>query len=60
MAGIPRTIEGDQAANGARVAIVAARFNGFVVDKLVNGALETLHAQGVRIEPNIDTGARCI
>ncbi|HVC37935.1 MAG TPA: 6,7-dimethyl-8-ribityllumazine synthase [Gammaproteobacteria bacterium] len=46
----PRTIEGEAAANGARVAIVAACFNAFVVDKLVSGALETLHAHGVRDE----------
>ena len=50
MAGIPRTIEGDSAANGARVAVVAARFNGFVVERLVSGALQTLRAQGVREE----------
>ncbi len=45
-----RIIEGETAASGARVAIVAARFNAFVVDKLVSGALETLHAQGLRDE----------
>lgn len=47
MTGIPKTLQGDSAANGARVAIVAARFNSFVVDKLVSGALETLRQQGV-------------
>ena len=46
----PRIIEGETAASGARIAIVAARFNALVVDKLVSGALETLHAQGVRDE----------
>jgi len=46
----PRTIEGDMTARSARVAIVAARFNAFVVDKLVSGALETLRAQGLRDE----------
>ena len=49
----PGIIEGETAASGARVAIVAARFNAFVVDKLVSGALETLHAQGVRDEDQI-------
>lgn len=46
----PRTIEGDTAVRGARVAIVAARFNAVVVDKLVNGALEALRAHGLRDE----------
>lgn len=47
MTGTPKILQGDSAANGARVAIVAARFNSFVVDKLVSGALETLREQGV-------------
>jgi 6,7-dimethyl-8-ribityllumazine synthase len=46
----PRSIEGDSAGRGARVVIVAARFNAFVVDKLVYAALETLRAQGLRDE----------
>lgn len=32
------------------MAIVAARFNSVVVDKLLQGALQALHAQGVRDE----------
>lgn len=47
MTGIPKTLQGDSAANGARIAVVAARFNSFVVDKLVDGALATLRTQGV-------------
>ncbi|HEX6549664.1 MAG TPA: 6,7-dimethyl-8-ribityllumazine synthase [Gammaproteobacteria bacterium] len=47
MTGTPKILQGDSAANGARIAIVAARFNSFVVDKLVSGALETLREQGV-------------
>ncbi|HVA55685.1 MAG TPA: 6,7-dimethyl-8-ribityllumazine synthase [Gammaproteobacteria bacterium] len=50
MSTYPRSIEGETAASGARIAIVAAWFNAVVVDKLVSGALETLHAQGVRDE----------
>ncbi|MGH8377664.1 MAG: 6,7-dimethyl-8-ribityllumazine synthase [Gammaproteobacteria bacterium] len=50
MTGHPRIIEGDTAAKGARVAIVAARFNGFVVDKLLDAALGILRTQGVRVE----------
>ncbi|MGB9429752.1 MAG: 6,7-dimethyl-8-ribityllumazine synthase [Gammaproteobacteria bacterium] len=50
MTGNPRVIQGDSAAKGVRVAIVAARFNGFVVDKLVSAALETVRAHGIREE----------
>lgn len=47
----PATVlEGDSTGEDACIAIVAARFNGFVVDKLVEGALETLHRQGVSDE----------
>ena len=48
MAGNHRTIEGGRSAKGLRMAIVAARFNHFVVDKLVAGARETLLAGGLR------------
>lgn len=44
----PRIIEGGRSAKGLRMAIVAARFNHFVVDKLVAGARETLTAAGLR------------
>lgn len=47
MAGTPRTIEGGRSAKGMRIAIVAARFNHFVVDKLLAGAVETLNAAGI-------------
>jgi 6,7-dimethyl-8-ribityllumazine synthase len=43
----PRVIEGGRSAKGLRIAIVAARFNHFVVDKLVAGAQETLMAAGI-------------
>ncbi len=39
-------IEGDFNATGARVAIVAGRFNSFVVDHLVSGALDCLVRHG--------------
>ncbi|HEX7964733.1 MAG TPA: 6,7-dimethyl-8-ribityllumazine synthase [Gammaproteobacteria bacterium] len=42
-----RTIEGGRSAKGLRIAIVAARFNHFVVDKLVAGALQTLTEAGI-------------
>lgn len=41
-------IEGDFNAAGARVAIVAGRFNSFVVDQLVNGALDCLLRHGAK------------
>ena len=47
MPGTHRTIEGGRSAKGLRIAIVAARFNHFVVDKLVAGAVETLTQAGI-------------
>lgn len=47
MAGTHRTIEGGRSAKGLRIAIVAARFNHFVVDKLLASAVETLNAAGI-------------
>ncbi len=46
MAGI-RLIEGAFAADGARFALVASRFNSFIVDQLVAGATDTLRRHGV-------------
>ncbi len=46
-ASAPRTLEGDFGAPGVEVAIVAARFNDFIVDKLVDGALDGLRRHGV-------------
>jgi 6,7-dimethyl-8-ribityllumazine synthase len=42
-----RIIEGGRSAKGLRIAIVAARFNHFVVDKLVAAAIETLDQAGI-------------
>jgi 6,7-dimethyl-8-ribityllumazine synthase len=47
MTGTHRTIEGGRSAKGLRIAVVAARFNHFVVDKLVAGAIETLTQAGI-------------
>lgn len=41
-----RTFEGELAAHGLRFGIVAARFNDFVVDRLVKAAVETLTEHG--------------
>jgi 6,7-dimethyl-8-ribityllumazine synthase len=42
-----RTIEGVFAAGGARFALVASRFNSFVVESLIAGAVDTLRRHGV-------------
>ena len=42
-----KTIEGDFKADDARFAIVAARFNGFIVNSLVDAAIDTLQRHGV-------------
>jgi 6,7-dimethyl-8-ribityllumazine synthase len=39
--------EGDFSSPPGRFALIAARFNGFVVDQLVAGALDALHRHGV-------------
>lgn len=41
-----RTIEGDLVARDLRFVIVAARFNEFIVDQLVKGAVDALHRHG--------------
>ena len=48
-----RRIEGDLAARDARIAIVAARFNDFVVERLVQGALDALLRHGAA-EKNLE------
>lgn len=40
------TIEGRLEAKGLKFAIVAARFNDFIVDKLINGAIDALVRHG--------------
>ena len=42
-----KTIEGDLTATTARFAIVAGRFNGFVVESMVAAAVDTLRRHGV-------------
>ena len=41
-----RTIEGDLIARDMRIAIVAARFNEFVVESLIKGAVDCLRRHG--------------
>ncbi len=42
-----KTIEGDFSASTARFAIVVGRFNSFVVESLLEGALDTLKRHGI-------------
>ncbi len=48
-----KTIEGDFTVRGARFAIVAGRFNSFIVEHLVNGAVDALLRHGAA-EQDID------
>jgi 6,7-dimethyl-8-ribityllumazine synthase len=45
-----RTIEGKLEAKGLKVALVAARFNDFIVDKLISGAVDYLLRHGAEQE----------
>jgi 6,7-dimethyl-8-ribityllumazine synthase len=42
-----KTIEGDFSASTARFSIVAARFNGFVVESMVDAAVDTLKRHAI-------------
>ncbi|MCZ2341451.1 MAG: 6,7-dimethyl-8-ribityllumazine synthase [Bacteroidales bacterium] len=43
----PTVLEGHFATPAGRIALVAARFNGFIVDQLITGAVDALHRHGV-------------
>ena len=45
-----KTIEGQLEAKGLKVAILASRFNDFIVDKLVGGAVDALTRHGANRE----------
>ena len=45
-----RTLEGKLVAEGLKIGIVAARFNEFIVSKLIGGAEDALKRHGVREE----------
>jgi 6,7-dimethyl-8-ribityllumazine synthase len=49
----PKVIEGELLARDLRFAIVAARFNDFVVEPLIRGALDALRRHGV-VEKQIE------
>lgn len=43
-----QTINGDISIASASIAIVVGRFNGFIVDSLLSGALDTLKRSGIK------------
>ncbi len=45
-----KTFEGDFSAAGAKFAIIVSRFNSFVVESLVSGAVDTLKRHGIKEE----------
>ncbi len=45
-----RTIEGNLQGEGKRIAVAVARFNGYITESLLSGALDTLRRAGVRDE----------
>ena len=45
-----KTIAGQLDAKGLKVAVVATRFNDFIVDRLVGGALDYLERHGLNME----------
>ena len=51
---MPRILEGDLLPPPGRYAIISARFNDLVVDRLTAGALDALHRHGVT-DDRIDT-----
>ena len=42
----PRALEGDLTAQGARIGIVVSRFNSFITEKLLAGALDAVARSG--------------
>jgi 6,7-dimethyl-8-ribityllumazine synthase len=52
-----KTIDGQLSAKGLKVAIVASRFNAFIVERLVDGAVDVLTRTGA--SPDDITVVRC-
>lgn len=50
---VVRELKGDLQGEGLRIAIVVARFNRFVTEKLLEGAQEALASHGVREEDTV-------
>jgi 6,7-dimethyl-8-ribityllumazine synthase len=43
---MPRIVEGNLSATGLRFAIISSRFNSFITDRLVDGALDAIKRSG--------------
>lgn len=50
----PATLEGNLSAAGKKFSIVASRFNSFIVERLLGGALDCLHRAGLEDTGSID------
>ena len=50
----PAALEGTLSAAGKKFAIVASRFNSFIVERLLGGALDCLHRTGLEDRDSID------
>ncbi len=50
---MPKMIEGTLTAEGLRFAVVVSRFNHFITDRLLEGALDTLTRHGADAEANV-------
>jgi 6,7-dimethyl-8-ribityllumazine synthase len=48
-----RTIEGNLDARGLKFAIVASRFNSFIVERLLEGALDALRRTGADVDATV-------
>lgn len=51
---MPRILEGHLVDAGGRYAIVAGRFNAFIVEHLISGALDALRRHGVDVDTRVD------
>jgi 6,7-dimethyl-8-ribityllumazine synthase len=45
---MPKSVEGKLSSGGLKIAVIAARFNGFIVDQLVAGAVDAVVRTGGR------------
>src|SRR3954467_9184905 len=49
-----KTIEGNLDARGLKFAIIAGRFNSFVTDRLLSGALDALARSGCNVDEHVE------
>ena len=51
---MPNYFEGNLVATGLRVGVVVSRWNAFITERLLDGALDTLKRHGVDTDANVD------